>query len=325
MIQGSPVQTASAPEGPADTRPWRKRHPVLSRTILYTLGLALGVVIVTLYNQRKAEDDATASEALQKQIDGLGLVLATDPTGDRLLALLDEKFAGEDLPLQARQRSLRWRAMGWRRKAETAESDEARLAAYAAADAAYADALALELPAAERFALRLEQSEALLVRRDLTAARAALPALESAPAPTAALMRQFVLAQLMRLEGQTDEACALLRATLAGVRGPVAVEPDAYIGGREWTTAQIATELAAFVTSQAQRPADVALWKHLRGLAPTDYEAQKSAALGLLALGAADDALAAWRVARSLDPRLAATEAGRNEQLAGLERRLARP
>lgn len=320
MTQGStPTET------PVDTRPWRKRHPVLSRTILYTLGLGLGVLLVVLWNDRKAEDDATAQEAIQKQIDGLGLVLAADPTGDRLLALLDEKFAADDLPVHARQRSLRWRAMGWRRKAETAETDAARRAAHEAADVAYATALALELPAAERFALRLERAEALLVRKDLAGAREALPELAATPGVTAALMRQFVLAQLMRLEGAGPQACALLRSTLKGVRGPLPTEPDAYIGGREWTAAQIAIELAAFVTSQDGRPSDADLWQHLCALAPSDYEAHKSAALGLLSLGSEDAALQSWRTARRLDPRLAGIEAGRREGLGTLERRLTRP
>lgn len=316
MIQGTTTKEAAP-----DLRPWRKRHPVLSRTILYTLGLALGVVLVVLYSERKDDDRATELEAIQKQIDGLGLVLAADPTGDQLLAILDEKFAGDDLPVHARQRSLRWRAMAWRRKAETATSDEAAAAAFTHADAAFEAARDLDLAAGERFGLQLERTEALMLRKDLEGARAALPDLPQAPSVTAALMRQFLLAQLVRLESGDAKACELLRATLGGIEGPVPTTADAYIGGREWTTTEIAIEMANFVTSQGNRPADAALWKRLRALAADDYEAQKAAARGLLALGSEDEAVAAWRTARALDGRLAATESARSDDLMRLDQR----
>lgn len=321
MLQGSTTTTKPAD----DLRPWRKRHPVLSRAILYTLGIGLAVLLVVLWSERQDDDRATELAAIQQQIDGLGLVLATDPTGDQLLAILDERFAGDDLPVLARERSLRWRAMAWRRKAETAETDAARDAAHRKADAAHADAAALDLAAEERFALGLERTEALLVRQDLDGARAALPALERAPGVTAGLMRQFVQAQLLRLEGRTGDACDLLRATLQGVQGPLPREPDAYIGGREWTTVQVAVELASFVTSQGGEPSDVALWAHLRALAPEAYDVQRAAASGLAALGAEQQALAAWRSARRLDGRLAAIECGRDETLGRLDAALRSP
>ena len=325
MIQGKTSTKPAATEAPVDDRPWRKRHPVLSRAILYSLGLALGVVLVVAYSDRKDDDRATELEAIQKQIDGLSLVLAADPTGDRLLAILDESFAGEDLPVRARERSLRWRAMAWRRKAETAETDADRDAAFAKADAAYEAARALDMAADERFAMQLERTEALLLRRDLKGARAALPPLEQASTVSAALMRQFLLAQLVRLEDGNEKACAILRATLNGIEAPMPTETDAYIGGREWKATQIAVEMANFVTSQGQRPADAQLWKRLRTLGADEYEVQKAAALGLLALGAEDDAVAAWRVARALDGRLAALECARQAELGRLDRAATRP
>lgn len=317
MIQGTTTETA------ADVRPWRKRHPVLSRAILYTLGLALGTLLVVLWNQRKDEDRDTELDAIQQQIDGLGLVLAADPTGDELLALLDENFAGEDLPQKARQRSLRWRAMAWRRKAESAGGATDRDAAYARADEAFAAAEALDLPAEERYALQLEQVEARLARRDTAGAREILPSLDAATSVSPALLRQFLLAQLLRLEGHTGKASDLLRDTLRGVEGPLQQGHDAYVGGREWSPLQVVIEMAAFVTTQEGRAGDAALWGQIRRLGADVYEAQKAAAAGLAALGSDDQALAAWRAATRLDPRLAGIEAGRDPALAALQRRLA--
>lgn len=317
--------TPSTPDVSSDeARPWRKRHPVLSRSILYTLGLGLVALLVFLLANRQDEDRAEELAAIQKRIDGLSLVLAADPTGAELLKILDAEFASDDLPRHARQRVLRWRAMAWGSRAQLATTDAARTEAWGHADEAHAACAALDLPPEEAYGLALERTEALLLRRDQQGARAALPALEKATQVPAALLRQFLLAQWLRLEDRIPDACDLLRGTLRGLEGNIAGAPQAYIGGREWSIAQVATEMATFVTTQGGKVADAALWSQLRSLASDDFEVQKAAAVGLSALGADDDALAAWRAAVRLDGRLAGIEAARDEVLGRLDSRLRR-
>ncbi|MDA1195052.1 MAG: hypothetical protein O2894_07680, partial [Planctomycetota bacterium] len=260
----------------ADARPWRKRHPVLSRALLYVLGLGLAGLLYVRWQDRRAEDEATRIHTIQLQVDGLGLVLATDPEADRLLSLLDEKYAGTDLPAVTQGRVQRWRAAGWRRKYEIAADDAARDAARARVDAAFEAAAALDLPPTERTALALERAETLLARLDLKEARHQLGVAGVWQDPVQGLMATMLDAQALRLEGQPEAALEALRKALAGL--PATPPTPSYLGGRAWTVAQVAVEMLGFLTREGAQAADAPLWSRLRGLAPDDFEVQSAAA-----------------------------------------------
>lgn len=311
------TETATTP----DARPWRKRHPVVSRVLLYSLGLGLAVLLFVLFTNRKQDDERTRIAALQVELDGLGIVLATDPTGNAVLAKLDEKFSDAGLPVITQGRVLRWRAMAWRRKAAMAADAAARTSAVAKVEAAFLEALELDLEPLERIALHLEWAEARLERRDVEGARAVLPPLNvMAGLLPQTLLRALLVAQALRLEEDVEASVKLARATLVGLEASLADGSEAYVGGRTWTAGQVAVELANFATTVGD-PAEVrTAWNRFRAAAPGDFDVQVAAARGLLRGGAEDDARAAWRAARRINGDLAASEARRDEALQALER-----
>ena len=322
------MNAASSPsEDPGPALPWRKRHPVISRTLLYGLGLSLAVVLAVLFTERKDEDRAAGLVARQVELDGLGLVLATDPSGAGVREILDTKYADPTLPVFLRGRALRWRAMAWRAHANTAAArgDDAACAdGFGRADAAFEACRALDLEPAERAAMQLEWAEARLERRELKQAVALLPAPSDLASVPQALIRALLLAQAHRLEGQPERGLEVVRAALGGVEAPLDTETKTYLGGREWTAAEAAVELASFATTVGEHPSDAALWQRLRRAAPDDYALQAAAARGLEQLGLPDDAAAAWRAARRLQPALATAEARRDSVLGQVEARLVR-
>ncbi|NNF56892.1 MAG: hypothetical protein HKN04_01495 [Rhodothermaceae bacterium] len=315
-------------ETEVDTRPWRKRHPVLSRFVLYPLGLGLAVLLVVLLMERQDDDTATELRALQQQLDGLSLILVADPSGDEVLRILDDKFDRDDLPVRTQGRALRWRALAWRRKlnlAADAKDEAGKRTAIAALDKAHAAAAALDLEPAERYSLALERAEALLEQQRVDEGIAALPPADQAPTPTHDLLRAFTYAQGVRLQDDLETGLGLLRARLGALDAPLEATPVGYVGGREWSRAQVAVELANFVTKEGKRPADSDLWLRLRRLAPKNFDLQVAAALGLLTLSHPDEALRAWERARVLNGRLAQAALRKNNELAPLEERLRQP
>ncbi len=321
-------EAPTPPETQADVRPWRKRHPVLSRSILYGLGLGLAVLLLVLFTDQKEDDERVRIEALQKELDALSLLMATDPTGQSVLAQLDEKFSASDLPVITQARALRWRAMAWRRGAQHADAqgdEAAKQAAIQAAEKALAAADALKLPPAERVALRLEWAEALFEREELARARKTLPRPEELTTVPQALLATLLRAQGLRLEDKLPASLKLVAGALESVDVPIGTEQQDYVGGRTWSALQLAVELAGYLTAVGEPAAAVGAWNRLRAAAPHDYETQKAAALALTQGGASDDALAAWRAARSINGRLAGVEAAREPVLAALEKRLRAP
>ena len=61
---------------------WRRRHPVLSRTLLYAVALGLVGGVALLRRERKEEERL---DYLVKRLDGLGLVFVQDRTGDTVV------------------------------------------------------------------------------------------------------------------------------------------------------------------------------------------------------------------------------------------------
>jgi len=316
--------TASDAKPEPPLRPWRKRHPILSRSLLYGVGLGLAVLLLVLWMDRRDDDERVRVKALQEELDALSLVLATDPRGDEVLRQLDDKFSEPGLPTITRGRVLRWRAMAWRRKAMfaggAADAKQVKQAAEAAVETALTEADALDLETSERVALHLEWAEARLERGDVDGAFAVLPQPATLTTVTQGLLFSLMRAQGLRLAGSIPAGLQAARAALGAMERPLGTEQQDYIGGRPWSPVQVAVELAGFVDAVGD-PADaVAAWNLLRAAAPASFETQVAAARGL-ARGHADaDARSAWLAAKALNARLAAAEAGRDTLLATLDR-----
>ncbi len=317
------MPASDAPSPPA-LRPWRKRHPILSRSLLYGLGLGCAALLLVLFLGRREEDERVRTRALQEELDSLSLVMATDPSGDEVLRQLDEKFSDPDLPTLMRGRVLRWRAMAWRRKALRATGagrQEAQHAAERAVEAALAKAEALPLDPAERVALHLEWAEGRLEHADVDGAMAILPEPTTLTTVTQGLLYSLMRAQALRLAGKTSAGLQAADAALGALDRPVGTKAEDYVGGRLWSPVQVAVELANFVGAVGD-PADaVATWNLLRAAAPASFETQVAAARGLAQGRAEADARSAWQTATSLNRRLAATEASRDAVLDALSRR----
>lgn len=103
-------------EDVVDTRPWRKRHPVLSRVLLFGIGGGLAALLLVLLSQRTEEDALTK---LRGELQNMDIVLATHGGAERVLEILDENTAGLELPKDLAVKAGRYRAMAlrnqWRR------------------------------------------------------------------------------------------------------------------------------------------------------------------------------------------------------------------
>lgn len=290
----------------AQQKPWRKRHPVLSRFVLYVLGAGLIATLLLLFFERKDVDRADELQALREELDALALVMAADSTGHTVLAVLDKKFADADLPPELRGHALRWRAMALRRMRDAQ-----------AAEAALEAASALDLPARDRLALRVEWAETRIEARDLVGALKVLPPITEEIDGPLGLLRDRVYAHAHVELDAPDAGIRLLASRLAELRGPLPDQPVDFVGGRPWTMAEaatVATELlAAHVKYDREKP-----WLRLARLAADDFDAQVAAARGLAHLARREDALRVWRRAQVLDAAGADSEAARDPALADL-------
>jgi hypothetical protein len=298
-------------EATGTPRPWRKRHPVLSRSVLYVLGAGLVALLVLLFVDRRAQDESDRIAALREELNALNVVHVVDPDGDLVLKVLDEKFSEPGLPVRLQGRILRWRAMAQRKRGDRE-----------AVEAALREAAALDLEPLERAALQVEWAEARAEAGDGRGALEVLPAAAPSHPLPLALLRAYVQAYARSAAGDRPQAIEGLRAALAGLSVPLPRGPEAYVGGRSWSPAQAATVVSELVGRLAGPGAAEpgALWNRLRALAPEDYEAQVAAARGLAAAGREPDARSAWARARALDGRQAATQAASDPALAALGR-----
>ena len=272
--------------------PWRKRHPVFSRMVLYVLGLLIIAGLVHLFLERQKVDEQDRLDALAHELDALATLHELDPDGTLVLEALDERFSDRDLPVQLQGRSLRWRALA-HRKREAREPMEA----------AYEAAAALDLPPRERVAMGLEWAESRLAFRDREGALAVLPATEQTRAALPLdLLRTLLAAQALHQQGAEDEAARLLQEALDGLSAPLPADVRVYVGGRDWVASEVATVMTEWL---ARLPgADgYALSRRLRALGPTDFTALRVAASGFLAAGRTEEAAATWAEARALDAR----------------------
>lgn len=306
------------PETPAATLPWRKRHPVLSRAILYALGLGIIAVLMHLYQARQAVDEQDRAQALAEELDALSLVHLMDRDGTLVLKLLDEKFMDPGLPVQVRARALRWRALALRKRPDPAP-----------VEAALEAAAALDIAPDERSALKLEWAEARLARGDVEGALAVLPAQAVvAHLPPLALLRAVLHAQAEDQAGRASSGSAALEATLASLSAPLDPDVRVYVGGRDFTAAEVATIATEVLAAFDDAPLDGAVslygvnaaraYQRLVRLGPQDYGALIASTRAFLGLGLESDARAAWALARRADPRQASGDAKREPALAAL-------
>jgi hypothetical protein len=295
----------SEPRAPG--MPWRKRHPVVARVLLYALGGALAALLGVLFVRREQEDRVRDREALARELDDLALVHALDPDGSQVLRLLQQRFSAPDLPVTMRGRALRWRALALRKRGDRA-----------GVEAALAEADALDLPPGERTALALERAEARLEDGDAAGAFAALPPPGPDPADPLSLLRELLLAQVRIARGEeASDVARDLRARLEALPTPLPEGPASYVGGRPWSPAEVATVLVE-VLARVPGGTDAGPWRQLARLAPGDVQAQLSAARGLATQGLGEEARGALARARALDPALAAAEAAKDPVLRAL-------
>lgn len=282
----------TAPDQQPELIPWRKRHPVFSRVLLYALGIGLVALLVHLFLERQKVDEQDRISALAQELDALATLHLLDPEGTLVLEALDDRFSGDDLPTKVQGRALRWRAMAHRKRGEPAEME-----------AALKKAAALDLEVEERFALQLEWVEGLLAFSRTADAREQLPpAEERGVSEPLRLLRTFLHAQALRQAGEPDEASAVLEATYASLQPPLDPDVRMHVGGRDWNAPQVATVMSEWLAKVPGRNA-LEIWRRLHLLAPRDFGAQRACALGFLGLDRQDEAEAAWRLARALDPR----------------------
>lgn len=286
--------------------PWRKRHPVLSRSILYVLGACVVGGLVLLFLQRQAEDRRTRDESLLQELDALGVVLAADPTGDTVLRVLDEGFSAPDLPPRVRAHALRWRAMALRRKQD-----------HQGVEAALQEAAGIAVSRQERAALQLEWAEARLEGGDAEGALDVLPNQRDTAGRPMGLLQVRLWAQARAHLGHPEESRRAPREALEPLTRPLPDRPTDFVGGRPWTRAQAATVLTEYLVQVDEESATWA-WRRLMALAPDDFDAQVAAARGLAVLSRREDALRAWHRAQALDPDQAAALAASDPALAAL-------
>lgn len=264
---------AAAPERSS----WRKRHPVLSRLVLYALGAALVGLAVVLLRQRSAVDAGDRLAYLSSRLEALDVVMVTADGPREVLKVLDDEFADAALPPHIQRRALRIRAQAQVRRGafepaldalDRADAIAADESAAAATDIERAEILGL----AERFPEGLE-----LLRGD-----------ERFPNWSLELRRRQVEAWLLRQTGEEAEALRVLEAVLAELPQPLPEQEPVVLGmGPQHlaVVARLATEQRC-----ALEPCGAEIWRRLVRQLPGDPQALTVAADRLEALGRPDEA-----------------------------------
>jgi hypothetical protein len=288
-------------------KPWRKRHRVLSRVLLFGLGALLVAGLVLLYFERKEQDKQDRWDYLEARLAQLDLVLLKDPSGAEVEKILGEEFGDEDLPARLRHGALR---------------------AHAAVSGVRGDfdgALVLLTKArhvapgsVERFATSIEAAR---VHVEAGRAAMALGLLEDAAPggqPVLAIWRAIVRAEAHAADGRPGDARSTLNGALDALPRPLPDGPVVTVALSPWTpgaAAHLATR--ELVDSPGSKPSGEP-WRRLLELAPEDFDVAVSVAKAHLDLGFEAEARAAWRRAESLAPAKAAELADNDPTLAGL-------
>ena len=271
---------------------WPARHPVLSRALLYGLGLALGAGLLILLALRRGQDARDVLAAKAREMENLSVVLLQDPSGEIALKVLDERFPLDELPAALHALRYRMTALALRQAGKT---DDALAMLAKARTRAQSDR--------DRLAIDLEEAEALLLAERYEATRKRL---SSRTAPMAAGQTGIILASLLGAEslareGRTHDAWAALNRTLADMRAPLASAPTWDVGGHAWTETQAAYKATARLSEWA--PGQPEPWRRLVRLAASDVRVKIECARGLFDAG---DESSACNIVRMLSVKHAA-------------------
>lgn len=291
----------NGPVTPADDpRPWRKRRPVLSRVVLYAVGIALAGVLFALLSQRSSEDDQDRIDILRKRLRGMPATLIPVPGGHKeiLRILATDDFTDPGLPNDVKSLVERTRAMALRRDLSDPEQT---MQARNGIDAALELAKKLA-PAQEQQALRLEWAEARLEMGVPEGVHDLLndPSIQWTAEP-ARILRNYLEAVALATDGDKIGAARHANAYLGALQAPLPMKPTLEAGGRPWSSAEAALQGTVYLARIRAGQNDPRIWERVLRLAPALCLAHVRAASGLAAMGFEKMALSAWERALALD------------------------
>lgn len=280
-----------------DPRPWRKRHPILSRVLLFGIGGAVVAVLLLLWQQRQEEDRLTE---LRGTVAAFDLLLTIQTGPDQVLRAIDEQLRDPELPLDLRIAAERYTAMALRRNAQLGRGGEDT---WARVHAAGKRAVELADDRETRNGLLLERAEAYLEQADAEGAREALGRGDFGIDGPWAKLRDQYLAIAEAVELGPEAGARRLEEILARWNPPLPLEPRVEAGGRRWNLPQIATVTTErLVRLYAQLGRDpLPLWRRLSDLVEYDAREQIICCKALMDLGAIDLARRAWARAVAAD------------------------
>lgn len=269
-----------------DTRPWRKRHPIVSRLVLLGVG---GAIAATLLILMKNDERDRRIVKLRAMVSSFDVLLILDSGPKKVLEQVEGQLQEPDLPVDLQVAARRYEAMALRRLIRV---DEAPKGAQARVHAALEEAVGLAGDRLTRNALLLEQAEAYLEADDHKGARAALARGDFGREGPWAQMRDHYLAIAEASELGSDAGLKRLEAILAKWEAPLPLRPQVSAGGRTWNLPEIATVTAERIARlYAQRDRDQRpIWVRLGELTANDVDEQVICVKRLMAIGAEDDA-----------------------------------
>ena len=295
-----------------DNRPWRKRHPVLSRVVLFGIGALVVAGLWFAKQQREAEDRHVR---LRGELESFDVIIWV-PGGPEIVQQKLAADFGGDLPADLRAGALRWEAMALRHQARDGDEEAA-----ARIEPTYEKAMALAPDADMRIGLMFERAEARLERDDAEGALALIGAADLPQGGPWALMREHFSALAQALTGDPDEALRRIDAALDELEPPLALEPSVTAGGRTWNRpeiATVATERLALLYQRAGKN-EAGIWRRLSALAAYDCPSQVICAKNLVRVGDDVGAATAWGRAVRAAPDEAARWAEQDPALRALQ------
>jgi hypothetical protein len=301
---------------PASPRGWRKRHPVLARTLLYAV--LLGVLAIPAVLWVRARE-----KYLWARVANISVEVQVDQSGARALQSLDEEFSEWGFlpnpalsdPLRARVERLRG-VVAARLQRDRAGTERA-----------FTRARELDRTPASVVAVDLEWAACLLALGDLEGARERVP--RDAPADlTLSLWHHLLRAQIEKAQGaalgraETDGTeRQRLEDALERLARPLPQEPEVWLLLGPRRPAVVALEATEWLADGL--PADstklVPLWVRMVELAPEDPDTLLPATEALVAAGDAKAARRAWRELRRVDPQRAERALAKNGALRVLD------
>lgn len=302
--------------GPLPQRPlpWRKRHPVKARLLLYGVLLAVLTIPAVLWVRARRS-------YLEARIESLTLLVQLDPSGASLREGLAAEFSEwGPLPNPALNDVLRQRAERLRGVAASLGKDrEAMEAAFGRAEA-LGDAAT---GGGAGIALRLERAHCRLALQDVPGALRDLAGVGASGSPVLEIWRRLLAA---RAAGTTDQAPARradLEAHLSALPAPLPRRDPEWFMLRPWTGAEAALEATRWLAAALapELPRVRALWARLVAQAGPEAGVLLEAAEALVVSGDLPGARQAYQKANEADPSLAQAQRALRPALRGLDAR----